>query len=263
MSDKTTQPIKDFDKIEKLLIGVTDPRDRLFFNLSIFLALRVNETIKLKWNDLIKEGHPVTKITIIQSKGGKKRERLPVVEQLRAEIIRAYKSMNPHTLDDYVFKGRRGSARYKPISKMGIHKIMQKWSDILNVKPEEGPFSSHALRKTGAYWFYSKALQENSNEALKITMNWLGHSSIQNLLKYLGLDREAIERITDSMTLSNDKSPLAKMKSNEIQWKSHWKFLNLTSDSPESDMYNWLNVLTENVAEDFELVAALDYIKLD
>jgi integrase len=263
--EKRTEPITKQVDVEKMLTGILDPRDRLFFNLYIRTAYRFAELQYIKWSDLIVDGHPVVKLTriMVKSKKGKgkgKKRSVKVGQELRHEIVKAYESIQPYNLDSYIFIPKRGGTKFEPITNTGANKMISKYFKILNIKTT-GAKSCHALRKTGAYWFYKRALEVNSKEALKMTCNWLCHSSPAITMIYLGLDREQVELIEDSMNINAARTPLQKIMSGEFEWKGYWTFLQTNSDSPETNMYEYIDFHTGGDATDLEITAALDYAK--
>lgn len=278
----TTQPIRDKKDIEKLLLSIQDPRDRLYVNFQIRTAYRSSEVISLKWEDLFEQGHVKSKIRLRVANKGKKKIKAELDElqkkkkskpkiktreviitpELQREIVRAYEDIKPHVMNKYIFTPKRGNSMgNKHLTNTGMNLILKKYQDLLKINPPDGStMSTHCLRKTGAYWFYTKALLKNPATALKVTSNFLGHSNPATTMIYLGLDREEISEISRLMSIENAKSPMQKIQNGVIEWRGYWTYLLQTSDNPESDMSEYIESFCPDASIQ-EIDMALEAIK--
>lgn len=180
-----TAPIEDANKIQLLLD--LPGRDGLYFTISLYTGLRMNEVAKIRWRDLIREDGTVKGENSFWVSKQKIFRSIVFHRDLKAKIAAVYAEMGAPKLEMYVFRGARGAREYnKPLSERGINRlIIQKWFDELGIETRNR--SSHALRKTLAARFYK-------NNGLAATMALLGHRQAGQTLTYIGITEADVQK---------------------------------------------------------------------
>lgn len=171
MRNTTTAPLKGAGK----LLKISDKRDRLLFACALFLGLRSNELVKLKWEDVVGKDE----ILVFQSKTKKKRS-IFVHPQLKEIINDCYEGQ-----EGLMFTGRRGQSGDRPLTNAGVNFILRRHLKILGITSSKND-SSHALRKSFADSYFSS--NGRNFDSLLWLSKQLGHSSVQITLRYIGQD---------------------------------------------------------------------------
>ncbi len=83
-------------------------------------------------------------------------------------------------IEDYVFQSRIDHARH--LSTRQYSRLVDEWVDAIGLRPEE--YGTHSLRRTKASIIYKAT---GNIRAIQIL---LGHSKIENTVRYLGVDIE-------------------------------------------------------------------------
>lgn len=100
-------------------------------------------------------------------------------------ILRNYiKPMNNY---EYMFKSRMGTG---PLTISSVSRILRKAGLYFGLVQ----ITAHSMRKTYAYRIYV-----NSDYNIFVVKEMLGHSSIEETKRYLGLDKELYEKYTDTL----------------------------------------------------------------
>lgn len=152
------------------------------WDLGINLALRISDLLELEFADL--DG---THIKVIESKTTK--PRTIKLNDKAKEIIERRRSQYPD--DVYLFQSHsRNMKEVKAISRQGVGKAFSEVGEILGLH-----LSTHSMRKTRGYHVYK---QTNN---LALVMKMLNHSAPKVTLRYIGIDQEELDLVTDSITL--------------------------------------------------------------
>jgi len=100
-------------------------------------------------------------------------------------ILRNYiKDMNSY---DYMFRSRKGIGA---IGVPQVSRILKKAGNYFGLDN----ITAHSMRKTYAYRIYV-----NSNYNITVVKEMLGHSSIEETKRYLGLNQEVYDKYTDTL----------------------------------------------------------------
>ncbi len=159
-------------------------RDRALFDLAIDSKLRGCDLVELKIGDLVSGTEIRTRATITQRKTGR-----PVQFEIAADArssLFAWLERRGGDVDDFVFPSRVDHTRH--LSTRQYARLVHEWVEGIGVRTEE--YATHSLRRTKASIIYKAT---GNIRAIQIL---LGHSKIENTVRYLGVD------IEDALTLA-------------------------------------------------------------
>jgi integrase len=159
-------------------------RDRALFDLAIDSKLRGCDLVQLKIGDLVTGPEVRTRATITQRKTGK-----PVQFEVAADSRASLFSWLEHrggSASDFIFPSRINHRRH--LSTRQYARLVDEWVEAIGLRSEE--YGTHSLRRTKASIIYKAT---GNIRAIQIL---LGHSKIENTVRYLGVD------IEDALTLA-------------------------------------------------------------
>lgn len=124
-------------------------------------------------------GHDIrTRATVVQQKTGR-----PVQFEITAEVrasLLAWLQRRGGTVDDYAFPSRVGHADH--LSTRQYARLVDEWVTAIGLRRED--YGTHSLRRTKAAMIYKAT---GNLRAIQIL---LGHTKIENTVRYLGVDIE-------------------------------------------------------------------------
>lgn len=196
MSKTMTQPIQNREVI-KHLISLPDPRDRLFFGLSLFTALRVGEVLETKWGHLLDYDLPRVRekgiFTQLKKRGTKPASRKILLHpELRGIIWDVWLESGQPPAGVYCIRAKRGRRGHNPMTRQSVNKMIKKYCNLYGIKTQ-GNKSSHMLRKTMARTFFESSVAAGDPDALEMTAQMLGHGSTVSTLRYLGITQDTVD----------------------------------------------------------------------
>lgn len=153
-------------------------RDRALFDLAIDSKLRGCDLVKIKIGDLVSGSDIRTRAIVIQQKTGK-----PVQFELTADVrasLLAWLERRGGTVHDYAFPSRVDHAGH--LSTRQYARLVDEWVDAVGLRRAE--YGTHSLRRTKASMIYKAT---GNLRAIQIL---LGHTKIENTVRYLGVDIE-------------------------------------------------------------------------
>ncbi|MBX5227576.1 tyrosine-type recombinase/integrase [Rhizobium sp. NLR9b] len=151
-------------------------RDRALFDLAIDSKLRGRDLVKLKIGTLV-TGHEIrTRAMVVQQKTGRPVQ-FEITTEVRASLL-AWLQRRGGTVDDYAFPSRIDHGNH--LSTRQYAWLVDEWVTAIGLRRED--YGPHSLRRTKAAT-NSKARQP----AIQIL---LGHTKIENTVRYLGVDIE-------------------------------------------------------------------------
>ena len=153
-------------------------RDRTLFDLAIDSKLRGCDLVKLKIGDLVSGGQIRNRATVIQQKTGR-----PVQFEIMTEARRsleAWLQRRGGTILDYVFPSRIDYMGH--LSTRQYARLVDEW--VTGVGLMRSEYGTHSLRRTKASIIY------RATGNLRAVQILLGHSKIENTVRYLGIDVE-------------------------------------------------------------------------
>lgn len=159
-------------------------RDRALFDLAIDSKLRGCDLVKIKIGDLVSGAEIRTRAIVVQQKTGR-----PVQFELTADVrasLLAWLERRGGTIDDYAFPSRVDHAGH--LSTRQYARLVDEWVTAIGLRRAE--YGTHSMRRTKASMIYKAT---GNLRAIQIL---LGHTKIENTVRYLGVD------IEDALTLA-------------------------------------------------------------
>jgi integrase len=153
-------------------------RDRALFDLAIDSKLRGCDLVKIKIGDIVSGADIRTRAIVIQQKTGK-----PVQFELTADVrasLLTWLDRRGGTVADYAFPSRVDHAGH--LSTRQYARLVDEWVDAVGLRRAE--YGTHSLRRTKASMIYKAT---GNLRAIQIL---LGHTKIENTVRYLGVDIE-------------------------------------------------------------------------
>lgn len=165
-------------------------RDALLIAAGCYLGLRISDLLVLRWKDLLSRDFIMT-----ERKTGKDRV-LRVSASLKRFAGACRNKMGRPPEDSFVFV-RDGDR--KPISRQAVDLMLKKVRVRYQVKSAK-VFSSHTLRKTfGRRVWLRQCEQGRGEQALVLLCDVFGHSNVSITKRYLGIRREEILSVYDTL----------------------------------------------------------------
>lgn len=153
-------------------------RDRALFDLAIDSKLRGCDLVKIKIGDLVSGADIRTRAIVTQQKTGR-----PVQFELTADVrasLLAWLERRGGTIHDYAFPSRVDHAGH--LSTRQYARLVDEWVVAAGLRRAE--YGTHSLRRTKASMIYKAT---GNLRAIQIL---LGHTKIENTVRYLGVDIE-------------------------------------------------------------------------
>ena len=153
-------------------------RDRALFDLAIDSKLRGCDLVKIKIGDLVSGAEIRTRAIVVRQKTGR-----PVQFELTADVrasLLTWLERRGGTIDDYVFPSRVDHAGH--LSTRQYARLVDEWVTAIGLRRAE--YGTHSMRRTKASMIYKAT---GNLRAIQIL---LGHTKIENTVRYLGVDIE-------------------------------------------------------------------------
>jgi integrase len=153
-------------------------RDRALFDLAIDSKLRGCDLVKMKIGSLVTGPEIRTRAMVVQQKTGR-----PVQFEITADArasLPAWLERRGGTIDDYAFPSRVDHADH--LSTRQYARLVDECVTAIGLRPED--YGTHSLRRTKASIIYKTT---GNLRAIQIL---LGHTKIENTVRYLGVDIE-------------------------------------------------------------------------
>ena len=149
-------------------------RDRALFDSK----LRGCDLVKIKIGTLVLGPEIRTRAMVMQQKTGRPVQ-FELMSDARSSLL-AWLERRGGTIDDYVFPSRIDPKRH--ISTRQYARLVDEWVVAIGLRPEE--YGTHSLRRTKASIIYK------ATGNLRAVQILLGHTKIENTVRYLGVDVE-------------------------------------------------------------------------
>lgn len=161
-------------------------RDRAMFDLAIDSKLRGCDVVSVRIGDLV-SGSAVRSRAIVNQRKTGSPVQFELLADARASLL-AWLERRGGTLADYVFPSRVDHARY--VSTRQYARLVDEWVIGAGLRREE--YGTHSLRRTKASIIYK------ATGNLRAVQILLGHSKIENTVRYLGVDVEDALALSES-----------------------------------------------------------------
>lgn len=151
-------------------------RDRALFDLAIDSKLRGCDIVKMKIGDVVACGSIRNRATIFQQKTGRPVQ-FELMTDARASLL-AWLGRRGGSLDDFLFPSRIDYLGH--LSTRQYARLVDEWVAAIGLNVRD--YGTHSLRRTKASMIYKAT---GNLRAIQIL---LGHSKIENTIRYLGVD---------------------------------------------------------------------------
>lgn len=159
-------------------------RDRALFDLAIDSKLRGCDIVKIKIGELVSGSQIRTRAIVVQQKTGRPVQ-FELMDDARASLL-AWLDRRGGAIDEYAFPSRIDPADH--LSTRQYARLVDEWVTGIGLRREE--YGTHSLRRTKASIIYK------ATGNLRAVQILLGHTKIENTVRYLGVDVE------DALTLA-------------------------------------------------------------
>lgn len=153
-------------------------RDRALFDLAIDSKLRGCDLVKIGISDVVAGTEIRTRAIVVQQKTGR-----PVQFELTADVrvsLLAWLERRGGSTEDFVFPSRIDHAKHMGTRQYA--RLVDEWVTAIGLRCVE--YGTHSLRRTKAAMIYRAT---GNIRAIQIL---LGHTKIENTVRYLGVDVE-------------------------------------------------------------------------
>ncbi|MHB9947004.1 integrase [Clostridium botulinum] len=192
------RPAKPITSTTKVLdiqdyLRYKNERDYVLFILGITTGYRAGDLVKLKVRD-IKEALKRNEFTIYEGKkmnfkNIKDRNKKPRSVEVLPKLAKILKDWIKNKKDyEYVFQSRKGINQH--IGVQAISNILKDAGEYFGLHD----ITAHSMRKTYAYKIYME-----SDKNIVAVKELLGHRSIEETKKYIGLDKEKYHQYSKSL----------------------------------------------------------------
>ena len=159
-------------------------RDRALFDLAIDSKLRGCDVVRLKIGDLVSGGQVRTRAVVVQRKTGRPVQ-FELLSDARGSLL-AWLQRRGGAVGDFVFPSRVDHMAH--LSTRQYARLLDEWVTGIGLRRED--YGTHSLRRTKASIIYK------ATGNLRAVQILLGHTKIENTVRYLGVDVE------DALTLA-------------------------------------------------------------
>lgn len=153
-------------------------RDRALFDLAIDSKLRGCDLVRMEIGDIVTGGQIRTRAIVMQQKTHRPVQ-FEMLPDARASLL-AWLERRGGTVDDYVFPSRVDHNGH--LSTRQYARLVDDW--VTGVGLTRSEYATHSLRRTKASIIY------RATGNLRAVQILLGHSKIENTVRYLGIDVE-------------------------------------------------------------------------
>jgi integrase len=182
--------IKDIGKISemKTVLRLRGERDALLFTMGINTALRISDLLSLRLGDVINGQRQIVNTVVLRERKTGKTKRFPLNASVKKAIL-AYIAIRPNAgLLEPLFTSRRGGF----LSRWQARRILKEAGASIGLEK----IGTHSLRKTFGYHVYKK-----TGGDIGLVQKLLNHSTSENTLRYIGIDRETMDNIYMELNL--------------------------------------------------------------
>lgn len=151
-------------------------RDRTLFDLAIVIKLRGCDIVKMKIGDIAAGGVIRNRATVMQQKT-KRLVQFELMTEARQTLLN-WLSRRGGSLEDFISPSRVNYMGH--LSTRQYARLVDEWVGAVGLNVHE--YGTHSLRRTKASLIYKATANLRAIQIL------LGHSNIENTVRYLGVD---------------------------------------------------------------------------
>ena len=179
-----TQPIRDKKDLRRLAdywLKRGNYRNYALIVLGACTALRIGDLLKLKWSDVLSDGHGnfKTHITLTENKTGKTK-----TIALNPQAVKALKLCFPYRRGIFIFSNNRKNPA--AISRVQAWRIIKTAAEAVGVTARVG---CHGLRKSFGYHAWVGGVNP------VLIMDIYNHSSYEVTRRYLGVNQDDRDKV--------------------------------------------------------------------
>ncbi|MDR0649807.1 MAG: site-specific integrase [Synergistaceae bacterium] len=177
-------PIRDIGKISKMrtVLKSRGERDVLLFTMGINTALRISDLLSLTIGDVLDGQRQIVNVVVLRERKTGKTKRFPLNAAVK-KAISAYIALRPLARhSEPLFLSRRGGQ----LSRWQARRILKEAGASIGLEK----IGTHSLRKTFGYHVYKK-----TGGNIGLVQKLLNHSKSGDTLRYIGIDREAMDNV--------------------------------------------------------------------
>lgn len=191
------------------LVMAADPDEQDFILTIVHTLARVDEILRLQWQDVNFEQRGITLWTRKKRGGEWKPQNKPMNEDLYQILLRRYKKRSS---EKWVFPNPKTGTRYQRRPKLMRSLCTRAFAPGKKVKDYKGPvFGFHSLRKAIA-----TLLQDREKVGTKTVSGLLGHDSVRTTEIYLSTvpadQAEAVKRLEGRFWVADPVAELDKTR---------------------------------------------------
>ncbi|MGH2549676.1 MAG: tyrosine-type recombinase/integrase [Thermomicrobiales bacterium] len=153
-------------------------RDRALFDLAIDSKLRGCDLVKIKIGDLVVGPDIRTRAIVVQQKTGRPVQ-FELMTDARASLL-AWLQRRGGGIENFAFPSRVDNDGH--MSTRQYARLVDEWVEAVGLRRED--YGTHSLRRTKASIIYK------ATGNLRAVQILLGHTKIENIVRYLGVDIE-------------------------------------------------------------------------
>jgi integrase len=172
VGQKQALKLKEIWEIRIRLQTEKNLHELALFNMAIDSKLRGCDLVKLKVNDVMRNGKIMPRAVVIQQKTHQP-VHFEITEQSRESLLELInkKQLNYY---DYLFKSRLASSEH--LSTRQYAHTVKKWVQSIGLDPVE--YGTHSMRRTKASLIYQKT------KNIRVVQLLLGHSKLESTIRY-------------------------------------------------------------------------------
>jgi integrase len=176
--------------IRILLSQEGNPRDIAMFCLAIDSSLRGIDIMALNVSDVFEGWEIKERVTIEQSKT-RERVTFTMRDHTRA-ALQTLIEVEDKAYGDPLFVSQKGN-KGRRLAVGQYRRLVKKWIELARLDP--ALYGSHSLRRTRVAHIYRKTAN------LRVAQVLLGHKSIENTARYLGIEEEQAMEIAEQFEI--------------------------------------------------------------
>lgn len=151
-------------------------RDRALFDLAIDSKLRGCDIVKIKIGDIVSGSNVRNRATVVQQKTGRPVQ-FELMSDARTSLLN-WLQRRGGSIDNFVFPSRIDYLGH--MSTRQYARLVDEWVSAIGLDRRD--YGTHSLRRTKASMIYK------ATGNLRAVQILLGHSKIENTIRYLGVD---------------------------------------------------------------------------
>lgn len=151
-------------------------RDLALFDVALDSKLRACDLVRLRIGDVLSNGAPKSRATIVQQKTGRPVP-FEITETTRAALAGLLQGCSRKS-GDWLFPSRSRPGRH--ITTRQYARLLEAWLAAIDLDPRQ--FGTHSLRRTKVAMIYKKTGNLRACQLL------LGHRKLESTVRYLGIE---------------------------------------------------------------------------